>query len=70
MVHSDFSRFIAQSGEAGVSRDSRRKVVRLSLDNWTGASNGTDTVGLYNPTTSMFYLRSSNTTGFADTTFA
>jgi hypothetical protein len=37
--------------------------------NWTGAANGADTVGLYDPATSTFYLKDSNTTGVADTTF-
>jgi len=36
-------------------------------DTWTG--NGTDTIGLYDPATSTFYLRNSNTPGAADLTF-
>jgi hypothetical protein len=40
------------------------------VGNWTGAANGEDTIGLYSPATSEFYLRNSNTSGFADTTFA
>ena len=32
-------------------------------------ANGTDTVGLYDPKTSTFYLRNSNTSGMADVTF-
>ncbi len=39
------------------------------VGNWNGNSNGEQTVGLYDPTTSTFYLRDSNTTGFADVTF-
>ena len=35
------------------------------VGDWDG--NGTDTIGLYDPTNSVFYLRNSNTTGFADT---
>ena len=35
---------------------------------WTG--NGMDTIGLYDPTTSVFYLRNSNSSGMADTVFA
>ena len=31
-------------------------------------NDGTDTIGLYNPATSYFYLRNSNTTGYADIT--
>jgi hypothetical protein len=38
------------------------------VGDWDG--NGTDTVGLYNPTTSMFYLKNSNSGGFADVAFA
>jgi hypothetical protein len=38
------------------------------VGDWDG--NGTDTVGLYNPTTSMFFLKNSNSTGFADLAFA
>jgi hypothetical protein len=34
---------------------------------WDG--NGTVTVGLYDPASSMFFLKNSNTTGFADTVF-
>ena len=36
--------------------------------NWSG--NGKDTIGLYNPKTSVFYLRNTNDTGYADRTFA
>ena len=36
----------------------------------TGTGNGTDTIGLYNPATSVFYLRNTNGTGYADVTFA
>ena len=35
---------------------------------WDG--NGTDTIGLYNPVTSTFYLRNTNDSGYADVTFA
>ena len=35
---------------------------------WNG--DGADTVGLYNPTTCVFYLKNSNSTGYADVTFA
>ncbi len=35
---------------------------------WNG--DGTDTIGLYDPTTSVFYLRNSNSSGFADIAFA
>jgi hypothetical protein len=35
---------------------------------WTG--NGVDTVGLYDPATSTFYLRDSNTAGLADNAFS
>ena len=35
---------------------------------WNG--DGKDTIGLYDPTTSMFYLRNTNDTGYADVTFA
>jgi hypothetical protein len=35
---------------------------------WEG--NGTDTVGLYNPTTSAFFLRNTNDSGYADETFS
>ena len=35
---------------------------------WDG--DGTDTIGLYNPVTSMFYLRNTNDSGYADVTFA
>ena len=35
---------------------------------WNG--DGTDTVGLYNPAKSAFYLRNTNDTGYADVTFA
>ena len=34
---------------------------------WDG--NGTDTIGLYDPATSTFYLRNTNGTGVADVTF-
>jgi glutamate dehydrogenase/leucine dehydrogenase len=34
---------------------------------WTGS--GTDAIGLYDPATSTFYLRNSNTSGFAQRTF-
>ena len=34
---------------------------------WDG--NGTDTIGLYNPVTSTFYLRNTNDSGYADVTF-
>ena len=34
------------------------------VGDWDG--DGMDTIGLYNPTTSMFYLRNSNTQGYAD----
>jgi hypothetical protein len=37
------------------------------VGDWNG--NGKDTIGLYNPTTSTFYLRNSNTSGYADATF-
>ena len=37
------------------------------VGDWTGT--GKDTVGLYNPTTSMFYLRNSNSSGFSDMAF-
>jgi hypothetical protein len=36
--------------------------------NWTGS--GVTTVGLYNPASSLFYLRNSNSGGYADTVFA
>ena len=36
----------------------------------TSTGSGTDTIGLYNPTNATFYLRNSNTAGYADTTFA
>ena len=38
------------------------------VGDWDG--NGTDTIGLYDPTTSVFYLRNSNSSGFADVIFA
>jgi hypothetical protein len=34
------------------------------------SANGTDTVGLFNPTTSAFFLRNTNDSGYADLTFA
>ena len=37
------------------------------VGDWT--DRGTDTIGLYNPTTSVFYLKNSNSAGFADLTF-
>ncbi|MDG4596620.1 MAG: CARDB domain-containing protein, partial [Candidatus Contendobacter sp.] len=37
--------------------------------NATGTPTATKTIGLYNPATSAFYLRNSNTTGIADLTF-
>ena len=37
------------------------------VGDWNG--DGTDTVGLYDPATSMFYLKNSNSTGFADVAF-
>ena len=40
-----------------------------SRETWTGASNGKDTIGLYDPTTGTFFLRDSNTAGVADMTF-
>jgi uncharacterized delta-60 repeat protein len=42
----------------------------FALARYQGQSGGTDTVGLYDPSTSTFYLRNSNTPGFADLTFA
>ena len=33
-------------------------------------SDGTDTIGLFDPTNGIFYLRNSNTDGVADVTFA
>ena len=38
--------------------------------NWTGDPSGKDTVGLYDPGESKFYLRNSNTSGPADNAFA
>ncbi|MDS4030106.1 MAG: CARDB domain-containing protein [Candidatus Contendobacter sp.] len=38
--------------------------------NATGAPTATETIGLYNPTTSVFYLRNSNTPGIADNFFS
>ncbi|MDD5436532.1 MAG: hypothetical protein PHX20_03205, partial [Candidatus Omnitrophica bacterium] len=35
---------------------------------WNG--DGITTIGLYNPVTSVFYLRNTNTAGYADMTFA
>ncbi len=40
------------------------------VGNWNGKNSGAQTVGLYDPATSTFYLRNSNSTGFADVTFA
>jgi cyclophilin family peptidyl-prolyl cis-trans isomerase len=40
------------------------------VGNWTGNSSGAETVGLYDPTTSTFYLRNSNSSGLADVTFS
>ena len=37
------------------------------VGDWTGS--GKDTIGLYDPKTSMFFLRNSNSTGFSDTAF-
>jgi hypothetical protein len=37
------------------------------VGDWTGS--GVMTIGLYNPATSTFYLKNSNTSGFADTVF-
>jgi hypothetical protein len=37
------------------------------VGDWTGSD--TTTIGLYNPATETFYLRNSNTTGYADTQF-
>jgi hypothetical protein len=37
--------------------------------NWNGNTDGADFIGLYSPTTATVYLRNSNTTGIADTTF-
>jgi hypothetical protein len=36
---------------------------------WDDDANSMGSVGLYNPTTSIFYLRNTNDTGFADLTF-
>ena len=38
------------------------------VGDWNG--DGRDTIGLYDPAASVFYLRSSNTTGYANQTFA
>ena len=38
------------------------------VGDWTGG--GTTTVGLYDPTTSTFYLKNSNSAGGADTVFS
>jgi hypothetical protein len=38
------------------------------VGDWTGQ--GKETVGLYNPATSLFYLRNSNSAGFANITFS
>ena len=35
----------------------------------TGLVTGTDTIGLYDPASSMFFLRNSNATGVADEAF-
>jgi hypothetical protein len=43
------------------------RTVTASFTVGTGA--GVDTVGLYNPATGVFYLRNSNSAGFADVTF-
>ncbi|HQD57563.1 MAG TPA: hypothetical protein PLX26_13920, partial [Candidatus Competibacteraceae bacterium] len=38
------------------------------VGDWNG--DGIATIGLYNPATSIFYLRNSNTNGIADLTFS
>jgi hypothetical protein len=43
-------------------------VARLSAD-LRGTGAGVETVGLYNPATGVFYLRNSNSAGYADVTF-
>ena len=39
------------------------------VGNWTGNPDGQTTVGLYDPSTSIFYLRTSNSAGYADISF-
>ena len=41
----------------------------IQNDDFTPPGNGNDTIGLYDPATSLFYLRNSNSTGMADLTF-
>jgi len=56
----------ADAAVAYGSADATPSLVPL-VGNWTGS--GVETIGLYDPTTSTFYLKDSNSTGYANAVF-